>query len=47
MGTWDAEFAYRLHFAGVRKALKMGESCTISLSQGEASKAQENMHKDV
>ena len=39
------EFAYRLHFAGVRKkALKMG-GIMYHLYHKEASKAQENMHK--
>ena len=33
-GHEDAEFAYRLHFAGVRKkALKMEESCTIFITR--------------
>ena len=46
-GHEDAEFAYRLHFAGVRKkALKMG-GIMYHLYHKEASKAQENMHKDV
>ena len=46
-GHEDAEFAYRLHFAGVRKkALKMG-GIMYHLYHKEASKVQENMHKDV
>lgn len=45
-GHEDGEFAYRLHFAGVRKkALKMG-GVAYHLWHSEASKANEQRHFD-
>ena len=46
-GHEDAEFAYRLHFAGIRKkALKMG-GIMFHLYHREASKANEQVHKQA